>query len=261
MKNTLLTLSLLTLFSSIFTSCGAGWTTFQEGTWNGQQYAFQVRSRAGMFAVTNSLDWRIKVGKLPWVPVNALTTDWGPPYSTDIYGTDAYGFVSTHDTSYVDTPFTPGTIGVKHTMLYISPRTLSEENYETFYRFMQEEWPRVEDSVVGTDHREFPHIIGTVYGRQEKYVRDYKGAHEGKPKIIRIEPDGRVRFIDDDKWANESWSGLAPKVHMPGKVLRLCTDKASGGLTMDSLRSFRDAGGRPVDVVFQIDTGIGADCK
>jgi len=230
-------------------ACSGNWKPVRQGTWAGTAYRIEERISAGMFASTNSLDWRIQVGKIPAVLVAPTTTDWGPPYSTDIYGADAYSFITARDTAYVDTPFTPGSIGVAHTMLYVSPRVLDEDEYETFLRFMTEEFPRLSDSLTGTDLRGFPHIIGLVYGEQQKYARDFRGTHEGKSRILRIQPDGRVRLIESDKWANEVYSGLAEKVGMPGKVLRSKGD----GLTRGDLRGFRDARGVPVDSVFRVE--------
>ncbi len=192
------------------------------------------------------------MGNLPAVPINASTHDWGPPYSTDIYGTDAYSFIAARDTAYVDTPFAPGTVGVAHTVLYVSRRTLDEVQYEKFLHFMMEEFARLSDSLTGADLREFPHLIGLVYGAREKYVHDFRGRHEGKAMILRIEPDGRARFVEDNKWANETYSGLAEKVHMPGKILRLRSPAPAGALSVDDMRGFRDAQDVPVEARFGV---------
>ncbi len=253
MKITCAAVSLFALLSTVFGACRAQWTTIREGTWNGQRYTVQERSRSGAFASTNSLDWRIKLGKMPAVPVDAVTTDWGPPYSTDIYGAESYLFITDKDTAYSNAPFTPGTIGVAHTMLYISPRTLDGGQYEILYNFMKDRWPALSDSLVGTDLRGFPHIIGLVYGKQKTFAEDFKGTYNGKKMIIRIEPDGRVRFMDDDKWAAESYSGLSSKVEMPGKILRLqAPGTPQAGLTLDQLRAFRNQYDRPLEVRFEI---------
>lgn len=252
MKKNILTMTFLALLGGAFTSCRAGWDTIRAGVWRGQKYEIQDRSRAGLFAVTNTLDWRIRLGKLPAVPVNGATRDGGPPYSTDIYGTDAYGYIPGRDTAYSNTAPAPGVPSAARTMLYISPRTLSEKQYETFYHFMQEEWPRIADSVEAASHGYFPYLIGTVYGERSKYFHDYNGIQNGRAMTLRINPDGYVRYMTGNNYQSTTYSGLAGKVHMPGKILRLRTPPASGSLSVDDLRGFRDARDVPVEVGFEI---------
>ncbi len=220
--------------------CNNGFKTFKEGTHNDIEYELQSRSRSGMFAATNTVDWRIKLGNFPPVPVNAVVTDWGPPYSTDIYGKDPYQFITTGEISYSNDPFTPGSIGVHHTMLYVSPQTLSKTQFETFSHFVMDEWPRITDSVTGNESRSFPHIIGLVYGDQSTYKQEFHGAHDGQAMILRIEPDGRVRLITNDAFANDVFGQISEKVQMPGKRILLHSTAGASGLTMDELRHFKD---------------------
>lgn len=245
------------LLWGLLSSCTAPFTTFKEGVYKGRKYEIQSRSRSGMFSSTNSLDWRIKLDPLPAVPVNANVTDWGPPYSTDVYGTDAFLYITGKDTSYRNEQEAPGNIGVFHSMLYVDPSTLSEVEFETFYPFMQDEWPRISDEITGKDPREFPHILGLVYGSHSRYAQDFRGKHNNRTMILRIEADGRIRLMNDDKWAGESYSGLSQKVQMPGKRLVLDGNVKNGGLSLEALKAFRNKAGVAVTDLFAVSVPAG----
>ena len=248
-KNRIPLLVILALFVS---SCSPLWVTIETGTYKGTKYQLQERSSSGMFSVSNSLDWRIKLGDLPALPINANTTEWGPPYSTDIYGADAYLFISDKDTVYKNQLPAPEALKTFYSMLYVSPAAIDEGAFEEYYTFMKDAWPGIDSSNTQDDPRSLPHIIGLVYGNRDKYIMKFKGMHNGKPMVLIIENDGRINLVNDDKWQQENYSGLSQKVQMPGKKILLNPHPQDGGLTMGELKSFRNEQQLPVDKFFSI---------
>ena len=255
-------MGLVLFWTQLLSSCGfAKWTTFHEGTYNGMPYALQSREEKGFS--TNHIDWRVKLGQLPAAEITPATTDWGPPYSNDIFGTAPYCYTAQNIPAYQpeeDTSFQAGEH--EYTMLYLSPKTFSKADYEQYCAFMKSEWPRIDSQYAGEKYSRFPHIIGLVYARQDDITKIYKGSYNPYPGIqpaklkkvfIRIQNDGRVQLVDDDQWRNMSYSGLSTRVQMPGKRLYLDTNPTNGGLgSIAVIHTFKDGQGRSPDMDFQI---------
>jgi hypothetical protein len=239
----------------------ARWKTFHEGTYNGMPYVLQSREEKGFS--TNHIDWRVKLGQLPAAEITPSTTDWGIPYSNDIFGQAPYYYVTQNVPAYQpeeDTTFQ--TNEHEYTMLYLSPKKFSKADYDQYCAFMKHEWSKIDSLYADTDYGRFPHIIGLVYARQDDITKIYKGTYNPYPGIkpaqlkkafLRIQNDGRVQLVDDDQWRNISYSGLSTRVQMPGKRLYLDTDPTSGGLgSLAVVRTFKDEQGRSPDMDFQI---------
>jgi hypothetical protein len=236
----------------LISSCGSSWKTIQTGYYKGKKYVLQERSKSNFASVSNSLDWRLKLEGLPAIAINANTTVWGPPYSNDIFGANSYLYITDKDTAYSNLPLQPGSINSFHTMLYVNDDKINERQFESYYQFMKDEWHSIDSIIEKNGRRNFPHLLGLVYGKPEKFALEFKGVYNNKKMLLRIESDGRVRLINDDKWQNENYSGLSQKVQMPGKRLLLDTLKSNGGLTQDELRHFRNEKDKPVEILFTI---------
>ena len=259
-------MGLITLFfSQLLSSCGlfANWKTFHEGTYNGMPYTLQTREEKGFS--TNHIDWRIKLGQLPAAEITPLTTDWGPPYSNDIFGTAPYCYTARYIPAYRTeekdpTDYQPFTH--EYTMLYLPPKKFSKLEYEQYCAFMKSEWSAIDQTYAERQYSSFPHLIGLVYAQQDDITKIYKGSYKPYPTteptlvhkaLIRIENDGRVQLVDRDEQGNIRYSGLSTRVQMPGKRLFLDTNPTSGGLgSIQNLRTFKDAQGRSPDMDFQV---------
>ena len=93
--------SLIPAMASLLSLLLTGWALSDEVVYQGEyqgQNAVVKSHQTGNFNGTRT-DWRIQLGDLPEMPVNITilyanpvpqggetTTDWGPPYSDDIYG-------------------------------------------------------------------------------------------------------------------------------------------------------------------------------
>lgn len=228
------------------TSC-AEWETFHSGTFDGKRY--QLEYREVRTPTSNRIEWRFKYADLPALPINAQSTDWGPPYSDDIYGSDAYQYLPGEDIHYVNTS---GKEPFERSMLYLSPTRISETDYETYSQCILAEWGRINELLKAKEQSTIPSIIGIVYGNPDYYTKTFRGLHEGKGKLLKIENDGRVRLMADDKAQSETYSGLSKTVHMPGKILYLNTTHSNGGLTMQELKNFKNEQGADPTAFFQI---------
>lgn len=258
----ILLMGLLLYLSHWLSSCSfARWKTFYEGTYKGVPYVLQSREIKGFS--TNRIEDRFRLGDLPAVEITALTTDWGPPYSNDIFGTSPYCYTASTIPAYQNEPDS-ATEASQHiyTLLYLSPGTFSRADYEQYCGFMKSEWPKIDRLYAEKEYSHFPHLIGLVYARQDDITKRYNGSwvpypntepEVSKKAFIRIQNDGRVELVDDDQWRNISYSGLSIRVQMPGKRLFLDTIPHSGGLTMADIHTFKDEQGRSPDMDFKIE--------
>ena len=239
------------------------WKTYNEGTFNGMPYVLQSRQIRGFS--TGSNEERFRLGKLPIINIDAFTTDWGPPYSNDIFGTTPHCYTAQDIPLYRSEeknaadyePFEHN-----YTMLYLSPEEFSKDDYDRYCAFMKSEWPRIDKKYTSTEYDNFPHIIGLVYARQDDITKTYKGRFKPYPTtepanvhraILRIQNDGRVEMSDEDESNGIRYSGLSNRVQMPGKRLVLDTNPANGGMgSLAVLRTFKDNRGRSPDMDFQV---------
>lgn len=236
------------IFLCIYCISCSHFTTFYEADFDGQKFILQEKESKGFS--TNSFEWRFKLGHHPYVIINALTTDWGPPYSTGIYGTAAFEFITNEDTAYsnnlkVDT--------TTHTFIYLNPKKISEEEYENYFHFMKKYWNKISKPYTGKSLREFPHIIGIVYGTPDEFTHKFKGTlkemgnGEMKNYTLAIRPDGRVMLIEGQTYS-EDYSGLSPQVQMPEMLLHF----KKGNYSIEDLRTLKDQNGNDLTTYFTI---------
>ena len=187
--------------------------TIYTGTFNNETYALCSVETKGFS--TNSISYELKLSRWKSVRIDALTTDWGAPYADDLYGDARRMYSSPEHTAYRNEP--DNFIDHQATMLYLSPSRFPAASFTYFVDFMKTEWPKIDRQFATHAYSRFPHIIGLVYGEQPDFVRTFRGNRAGKKYLIRVEPDGRVRYMVDGQ------GSLAQ--------LRTYTDKAGNTLS------------------------------
>ena len=205
-----------------------------RGNYNGEGYL--VRAHETRTFIGNRTDWRIKLGDLPEVPINitrrrgtpiapggAVSTDWGTPYSDDIFGD--------HELLYFGERPTYNGIGDDYsneaqpqhdeTLLYVS-QTISPAGFRRFAAMMSAQWGEVDNALAGDPDNNFPHIVGLVHGARPLFIRTFRGNCNGVPHVLRVDPDGYVNFGIDDAEAPSNHMRHC-KVGMPSKIIELPT--------------------------------------
>jgi hypothetical protein len=234
----LITMGLLAALSALFQRCTHGWSSFHVGMVEGKRYEVQTRSVSDYFSSTSSIEYRLRFGDLPYLPINANTTDWDVVYSTDIFGKDSFDYITTKDTAYSNTE----KIG-ERTFLYLLPDDVTRQAYDAYVLFFtSDEWQKANHSCIQDtkDGKPFPHIVGLVHGDPSRYTQEFKGIYLDQEYIFRVENDGRVRLMDK---LGEIGTGLSPKVQMPDKIIYFLSP-SSGGITTEDLRNFKNEQGK-----------------
>lgn len=215
-------------------SCTDSWKTFEKGDYNGQTYEIQSRQVRGF--TNNRIEHRFRVGKLSPIEVDAHTTDWGPPYSDDIYGTAAFEYFKEANRNYDNNPDPISPKG--RTMLYFSDKEFSEAEYEKYAAFMRDKWMQIDKILFEDGHSLFPHIIGIVYGSMEDFTKEFKGTYMGNKATFTVENDGRVRLLSE---GGEYGHNLSLNIQMPGK--KILMDTTVKEMNIDFYKSFKNEKG------------------
>jgi hypothetical protein len=183
---------------------------------------------------------------LPYLPIDAQTTNWDVVYSTDIFGQDAFEFITAKDIQYANNR--EEAVGAR-TFLYVLPKDVSKQEYQEYAGFFKSaEWQKADSICISEtkDSVPFPHIVGLVHGDPSKYRQDFKGSYMDQEYIFRIENDGRVRLVDSGE-LGEVGTGLSPNVQMPGKIIYFSSEP--GAITIDDLKKFKNEQGQsPVEL-------------
>lgn len=234
-------MGLLTTLSAFFQRCTNGWETFQEGVVEGKKYIVQSRSVSGAFSSSNRIEYRLRYSDLPYLPIDPNTTNWDVVYSTNIFGKDAFDYITTKEINYSNNDVEQA--GAR-TFLYLVPNDVNKQEYDAYVRFFKSgEWQKA-DSVcieMTKDGEPFPHIVGLVHGAPSTYIQNFKGVYLDQEYILRIENDGRIRLVDSGE-LGEIGTGLSSKVQMPGKIIYFSS--SSGGITEEDLKKFKNAEGQ-----------------
>lgn len=231
----------------ICVSC-AQFNSFYETEINGEKFVLQEKESKGFS--TNSFEWRFKYGDLPYLEISPAKTDWGPPYSTSIYGDSKFGYVTERDTLYKNEIKTNETT---HCFLYLNPHQISEKQFEEYLDFMKKNWEKETRQFEDNDLRGFPQIIGIVYGNLDNFTRTFKGKLKewGTGDLVKVKlevlPDGRISLVDQ-KTLSDNYSGLSQQVIMPGKILKFKDDTYS----LDDIKTLKDKDGKDITDYFKI---------
>jgi hypothetical protein len=220
--------------------------TIHTGTFEGEPYELVSVETKGFS--TNSIHYELRSDLLPTLRIDPNTTDWGPPYADDLYGTAPRTYLTTNPPPYRNTPGrgTPDS-AMQHpaTMLYLQPGTFSHADFVLSGRLLKQEWPGIFKRLGHDPYTRFPNIIGVVYGLHDQFRRVFIGQGSEAHKAVTIEADGRVRYGAADG-SFEEFGGLSEQVQMPGKRILL----KPGGLTLAQLRTYRDIAGKTLFDLF-----------
>ncbi|MCY7357260.1 MAG: hypothetical protein LH609_07265 [Rudanella sp.] len=222
-------------------------TVIYSGAFDSEPYELLSVETKGFS--TNSIHYIIKSERMKSLEINAVTTDWGPPYADDLYGNALRTYLTDKPIVYRNEPDN----AVQHpsTMLYLSPKRFGRATFELYTRFMKSEWPKIDRQFGHQEYSNFPHIIGLVYGKQDDFARTFTAKREGKNYSITIEPDGRIRYSVDKNGPSEEYSGLSEKVQMPGKVIYVATGK-DAGLPLSAFQAYKDKSGKTLGDYFAL---------
>lgn len=227
-------------------------TVFHTGTFEGETYKITSIETKGFS--NNSIAYELKLGSRKAVAINANTTDWGPPYTDDLYGTTPRVYVGPQHAVYqsVDSD----SAGFGGTMVYLSPERFSRKVFDEYARFMTQAWPAINEEYADRPYTSFRRIIGLVYGNQDAIRFVFTGEKEGQKYTITVEPDGRIQYAPVKQYANYEYSGLSAKVHMPGKCIYVSLAPGAGalygGVSMSQLATYRDATGKTLADYFTL---------
>lgn len=240
----LVTMSILSLLGLF--GC-ENWKAFHTSTFNGETYEVQTMETKGFS--TNRIDYALKLGSRKRVVIDALTTDWGPPYADDLYGGAPRVYINKQHLGYSNADSSGEH---RSTMVYLSPKRFSREDFDQYVAFMQQEGAIIDQKFAYREYNRFPHIIGLVYGEADAFARIFKARRNGKTYFFRIEPDGRIRYMADEQWANDEYSGLSQKVQMPGKRIYVATGK-DAGLPRTEILTYKDKTGKTLADYFAVE--------
>ncbi len=235
--------------STMIFSC-ARFETFEEKEFDGEKFMLQQKETKGFS--TNSFKWRFRLEGHPYVNINPMTKDWGPPFSTDVFGGNSFIYITDQDTAYIN----PMQSDRKtNTFLYLDPDKYSEEEFEIYSDFMKKHWAEIDAKYGGNDLRTFPGIIGLAYCKQENPTYQFRGklkylgTGEEKPYLLEIANDGRIRLMQDEKRGNDAYSGLSEQVEMPGKIIRF---KKERDYSLDDLKTLKNQYGTDFTHYFKV---------
>lgn len=230
---------------------------FQTGAFEGEKYALTSIETKGFS--TNSFTHELKWGGRKAVKINVHTTDWGPPYSDDLYGTTRRVYISPQLEAYQSTNSDTTRLG--SSMLYLSPERFSRQVFDDYARFMTKVWSEIDKKYAHQPYSSFPKIIGLVYGNQDDFRLTFKGEKEGQAYIITVEPDGRIRYTLVRQYSSDEYSGLSDRVQMPGKRIFVSTNPNAGqlydGVSMAQLAEYKNATGKTLGDYFKLMPNIG----
>lgn len=219
----------------IMQSCAGEWRNIYAGQYDGKNYNIEVREIKG--PSTNSFECRIKYGSLKPLEINGATTDWGVPYSTDIFGSSAF-LIFDSSAAYSNIPFRPGDNHIKYSLIYIPSKGAEDKYTAAYFELLQNEWkniqPIINDKYGGGNTK----FIGIAEGTGDNFTQKFSGKINGKPYLLVVENDGRVRWMQDDKSHNDEYSGLSLKVQMPGK--KIFFQRKENAITPEMLKDFKN---------------------
>jgi hypothetical protein len=216
-----------------------------RGQYQDQTFVFQSVEHQGLFSV-NSFDYTVKLGRLPKVEITASTTDWGPPYTEDLYKGTPWAYVTETRPAYADPLATDKPV---YTMLYLPPSRFDRDEFDQYVAFFKSEWPALDRQFADGDLRGLVHIIGLVHGNSPQFTQRFLGKVDNQELAITVLPDGRVRY-GAANGSSEQSCGLAYSVQMPG--LRIPLEAYPGSLSLAQIQQFKDAKGKTLTDYFNV---------
>jgi hypothetical protein len=238
-------LAILMLLASILSLLGCNKKNeLASGQYRGTDYRVQSVEHQNFMAT--HFTYEVKLGRLPTAAIDAHTTDWGPPYSPEIYGSTPVVYSGAPYPAYADSL---NLEKPRYTLLYLDPDRFSREEFAQYADFFKSEWPSLDPKVAGEAFNDCPHLIGLVYGTPGQFTQQFRGEAYGQKMDITVFPEGRVRFGAADGSSEQS-SGLANMVQMPGR--RIPLTRASWALSPAQVAQFKDQHGKSLGDYFAV---------
>ena len=231
-------------------SCGKKETIY-KGQYQNQLVTVSMKTTPSFSSKT--VDYYIQLGDLKPVIIDAHTIDlYGRPYSYSIFKRIPYRMIE-HDTiSYKNKT---GNTDIRTTMLYIDPKQHDINSYKAYAGFFTENWPQIQKELCQLSNIYFDiNLIGVAYTKNKDLVQYFKGKKNGKPYYFDVTPDGVISFHEgtpEKSDFNLQGSGLAEKVEMPGKIIRI---NDTIFYNKSTLRQFKDRYGKSMEDYFTIET-------
>jgi len=240
---------LMFCMASLFTSCNS-WKVIHTGEFAGETYSVQQKEHKGFS--TNHFEWRIKLGRYSPVYINAHTSDWGPPYSDDLFRERKLLYLEKESSPYSNIPLEYYNNHHRGTLLYVPCKENNDKNCIAYFDLFENKWPELKSLFGGMQPSGFPEIIGIVSGKSDEIEHRFYGLYEEKKIVLVIHNDGRIA-IEEDKnaFAAGIASGYYPKVVMPGKKILL--SKEPHGITRNDLLQLKNRQGETPDMYFNIE--------
>lgn len=235
------------LLSLLFLAC-SGTHTAYTGEYRGQRVEVLSTERKGFS--TNSITYELHYGSLPPLVFEAGTTDlYDRPYSPELFREVPHVFFDTLHTAYLneidfERQVTP-------TMLYLSPKKFTREDFDAYADFFRHQWPACRQAI----NHEWTYLteryVGIAYGERSDFTRYFFGQEEGKPYFFDVSPDGVISYHAGRPGHEMSTqgSGLSVKVQMPGQVILL---NDSSFFTRARLQNYRDLHNKSLSDYFNI---------
>lgn len=197
---------------------------------------------------TGSIVYGIKIGDHKAVMLDAHSMDlYDRPYSDDIFGNRPRVYADTNNEAYLNSINYDR--DVNPSMLYINPEKYSRETFDIYADFFVHQWMAEEKQI----NKDFPyiknHIIGVVYGARDDFIKRFYGSNNGIDYVFKISADGVIDYSRDEESLNYEGSGLAQKVEMPGKIIRI---KDTLSFTEEKLKRYKDKAGKTMATYFTI---------
>lgn len=268
MSTIMKTASILTIPLMIFSFAGCAIgnnKVLYRGSFEGKQ--FTVRTHVTATFNGSRTDWRLKLDGHPALPINIIqrwgtpvalkepeTTDWGPPYSDEIYGKYERMYLVTAP-AYTNVPYSyhePVKRLHDYTMLYMPPG-LSSKDFNTYARLLKTEWAAVDKALTADSESCFPHLIGLVNAPRPLFIKRFRGTKDGVQYELRIDPDGFVDVQPGEPYDRNHV--MHSPVQMPRKAIRIHTIYGNDvyALTVTDIRTFRDSQGHAIEEYFKLE--------
>jgi hypothetical protein len=190
-------------------------STIYSGTYKDEKVVVKEIVKPG---IVHSISYSVKLGDLKAVKIDYSSTDLrGIPYDDSIFTSVKHAFI---DKSHAYENELNYDRFETITMLYISKRDFSEEDYLMYEDFFRNKWMSIQKGL-STPPNHFPvKIFGVVHGDQQDFIKEFDGLYDKRKFTLEIRPDGEIILHPTGNTGSMQSSGFYNKVQMPGKILR-----------------------------------------
>ena len=194
-----------------------------EGTYKNLPIVVKMITKEGFMKKT--VYYSVQLGDLKPIAIDWNSTDSrGIPYDNSVFGKTKPIYIDTSYTYENELTFDSfNTI----TMLYISKKDFSLNEYLAYEDFFKNNWLAVQQELLNRKNGYWTHIVGVVYGDRTDFIKTFTGNFENKLVNLTITPDGEIILSNQSNSLEMQNSGLSNKVQMPGMVIIKKRNEAS----------------------------------